>query len=252
VTWLRSSWPPFSNDWDLPFGTLTDLIGIGVGLVVLCFTVWVALRQIQIMKRQTAMMEEQGRLSKRQTDLAETQNEIVQEQLARHPSLHFVMFPRNMTNIEERKTIDYDIYISNVGSRKTDGFQWHFFLPIDSQCKFDLADIPHESRQSTIGWEEYAHYLGQVEKPMFRRELKLIGKLSCGVEDLTVLRWHIVADEGEWPALDEYASMPVNTPEEHFLTFIAHRGTPGWKHTGGGKAGEVTAIPAVDKKAFTL
>lgn len=92
--WVTGNWPSFSNTWDLPFGTLTDLIGIGLGFVVLCLTIYVAFKQLQIMGdqraiavKQMAMMEEQNEASKRietltleQAAITKRQGEIAEQQ----------------------------------------------------------------------------------------------------------------------------------------------------------------------------
>jgi len=94
VSWLRTNWPPFSSQWDLPFGTLTDLIGIGLAGIVLGLTIWVARRQLRIMATQVEMMKEQNEASerieaitRRQGEIAEAQHRIFMEQSSRQPVL---------------------------------------------------------------------------------------------------------------------------------------------------------------------
>jgi len=81
--WMWNHWPSFDTNWTLPFGTLTDVVGIIVGLLVLCLTLWIARRQIKIMNKQTAMMGEQGRLARKQARLTQQQHHLFELQLSK-------------------------------------------------------------------------------------------------------------------------------------------------------------------------
>jgi len=77
--------PPFTEPpWSpLELGSVTDVIGIFLGLIVLGITVYIFFRQLKIMNRQTELAE-------KQLELAEKQDRILELELSKKTDLRII------------------------------------------------------------------------------------------------------------------------------------------------------------------
>lgn len=235
--WIQNNWPSFSNSWDLPFGTLTDLIGICVGLLVLCMTLWIARRQFRIMNkqtslieeqkaiavRQTAMMEEQNEASKRierlteeqaaiakrQGEILESQHKLAEQQRARVPKPR-VFATGGISRREE--TSEIGLYIYNAGTRTLRDFYWTIYIPgVDSHLVL-VADTDESENESAIlyGAGEvdqetenlWRVHRGYWEGPIHPGDSWLLGSVMVTnnfTKHRMILRWSINTDAGHFP-----------------------------------------------------
>lgn len=130
----QGRFPDWSGSWAFEPGTVTDLWGLVVGLAVFGFTVWIAMRQIQVMNQQTAMMREQSEAStrmeaitKRQGEIAELQHQLMLEQLAKatRPGIY-------MTGVGYEESAGwqrYHLYVHNRGNKTLNDFRWAVMYP---------------------------------------------------------------------------------------------------------------------------
>jgi hypothetical protein len=234
MRWLHDNWPSWSHQWDLPFGSLTDLIGIGLGFVVLCFTVYVAIRQLQIMKQQTAMMEEQAKASKRQEAIAEKQGEIAEkqhlimkEQLAKRPNPYVYLSGRGPKTQEGLPS--FSLYICNRGSRTLRDYHWNLYFPRADRDSVSLIAQDGEMSEVPVflpppgGVENekdlekylYLKMTGFSSLPLHPAQslplASLIARTDRSMLTARVL-WSINSEDGEFPETGGQATVS-NLPE---------------------------------------
>src|SRR5688500_17590025 len=123
---LMDWFPDYDSGSMLEVGSLTELAGLALGCVVFGFTIWVARRQIQIMKLQTTMMEAQGNLAAKQTELATKQDAIIQEQLLRAAKLRVRIDVAQAFHAPET-VIPVEVF--NHGNKTAHGFFWELLVP---------------------------------------------------------------------------------------------------------------------------
>jgi hypothetical protein len=202
MSWFRESWPPFSSTWDLPFGTLTDLFGIGLSIIILLFTAFVAIRQLKIMRDQTVMIKEQGVLSKRQTELAETQDAIIQQQLRRRSDLR-VRTP-NSSRLSDG-TLRCRVVVMNGGDKTAEGCHWELFVKREESNWFGFTNenftklTPRFAAFSET--EQYDKVEGFIKARIYpgtSMDLCSIAIRDTAPEEFAVY-WRIKCDEGLVP-----------------------------------------------------
>lgn len=196
--WIWNNWPPFDDNWNLPFGTLTDVVSLGLGVVVLSLTIYVAFKQLNIMRDQTAVMKEQGGLAKRQTELAEVQNEIVQTQLARRAVLSMELSRAGEGHWDGRT---FEIHVRNSGKKTADSYYWTFCVPSNRYSEFGYGWKGPSVAQKTAGIHGVPHMFIQSirQAPLFPGQIAPIGELT--VQNLNVpvaFAWRLSCEDGQF------------------------------------------------------
>jgi hypothetical protein len=136
--------PPYVDDtlpwWPWELGSLTDLISIGLGLLVLALTLYIAFRQLRIMNKQTELAEKQMKLTqeqaeaskrmekitKRQGEIAEIQHDIMQEQLGKRAKVEIV-WGRIVWDTDHEDV--YRLEIWNHGTKGISSLDWELIIP---------------------------------------------------------------------------------------------------------------------------
>jgi hypothetical protein len=127
MDWL----PDYNRASRLEVGSLTDLLGLIVGCVVLGLTVWIARRQFQIMNRQTTMMVEQSEASKRmeaitkrQGEIAELQHEVLKDSMYAAATVEVWMQNDVASDDDDWET--FGIWLANKSQHTIDNCKWSF------------------------------------------------------------------------------------------------------------------------------
>ena len=211
-------------------GSATDVLGLVLGFIVLCVTAWVAWRQFRILKKQTAMMEEQAAGAIRQEaialeqvaesqrlaaltlkmadiltaqgEIAKKQDRIMSEQLARRSQL---MLECRRGAVENpgllSRTTKYELLVRNYGNKACSQFRWRLHIPSEFMELFRFeagTDIHHPT--STLPTDGFI-ITGIFDKPVFPSEdlivirfemLKMLELPGKG----TRMAWSIASEDG--------------------------------------------------------
>lgn len=215
MQWLRENFPPFSQTWDLPFGTLTDLIGIGVGLLVLCMTGWIAFRQFRIMNKQTKLIEEQNEASsrierltveqaaiaKRQGEIAEIQHRLTLEHASRMPDLRIYERHRTVNLLSGTKTSM--LVLHNLGQLAVQWYEWEIWARASSGAQLAMFLADGEKVHTSNTMFDSLSYIGTRERitnplhPHLDVECVAISGVGEGIVEV---RWAASSDQGRFPA----------------------------------------------------
>jgi hypothetical protein len=206
-------------------GSMTELYGLIVSLVVLAFTVWVALRQLRIMNLQTQMMHEQskaskrqesialeqGAIAKRQADIAETQHHIMQDQLARRSQLSLELHRSQEEHV-------WHISIRNEGSRSSAAAYWLVGFPLAYvrcfEVEVDEGELDMDAT-AMFGDVECSLASSSYLKPLFAGSsigvatLKLKPlQLPLDQQELAIF-WRLTDEDGVFPGVGMHETLLV-------------------------------------------
>ena len=191
---LLMDWLPDKSPWQNEFGSLTELRGLVLGVAIFVVTLWVARRQSQILKQQTAMKSGQSEASQRQEAIAAEQAALVRQQgeIAESQFAILRFQSRAHTLTVEAQSIDRTkqfttlrIQVRNEGRNTADGFQWELLLP-STRIHYDLSLTTPEGRQleavdgasRDAVW--YHKFEGRVSEPLFPGTRVVIAHLRIG------------------------------------------------------------------------
>jgi hypothetical protein len=191
-------WEPFE------LGSITDVVSICLALIVLAFTVFIALRQLKIMKQQTTMMTEQTAINKRQElvairqgEIAAIQHRIMLEQLVSQPILSM----RALIGRRVNGLLVCDIAVTNLGSKGTPSFAWFLYIPIELQESVSIASfddkIPDTSYEG-----KFKVFTGSVMVPVYRGLDASVVRVRVKVfpdSKPFIFDWKIVCEDGYFP-----------------------------------------------------
>jgi len=153
-------WEPFE------LGSVTDLVSIFIGLIVLAFTVFIALRQLKIMRKQTEMMAEQTAISKRQEavateqaaitkrqgEIAEVQHRILTAELSRRTDVRIIYHRQEVHHRHDFQGWNaIEFHAHNGGNKSADGFYWEVLVSdnVANVVRFlDESGMPVEGKLS--------------------------------------------------------------------------------------------------------
>lgn len=157
------------------------------------------------------------RLGKQQAQIMEKQDRRIDEELAKQPILLVEMFASSA----DKEWIHYDVSIYNKGTRKCTGFKWYLLSAFSSGVQPQIHDdVAHEITHRTLEHEQHVRFAGYVAEPLFVHQRYELGTLRVRLENRSSMRWHIVADEGEWPGREKYGTLKLDDPARHVNDYV--------------------------------
>lgn len=191
---------------------------VGVGTIVLVII------QVLIMRRQTAMMHEQGEIakrqeaiSKRQGEIAEAQHKIMEDQLGRRALLRFA----GVTVRETAEQTIYNFSVENYGSRTARDVYWHLAFPVAllniSEAKFTTeADDDYQ----TMDGQEWRRFKHLAAVPVFPTRRILVCVLTVDKLKIAAVgsppssawaaKWMLVSEDGVFPPSQAGEARPAD------------------------------------------
>jgi hypothetical protein len=177
--------------------------------------------------RAITLGKKQEQLAERQKEVAEKQEAVLDRQLLRTPTLILEAFA---THMGSDSLINYDVYIYNSGLGKAAGIKWFMLVPFNSSVrpKFRDGELP-DADHTTLNSEKHVKFDGFLDEPVFSRQRKWLCSLE-GVkrDNRSLLRWHLVCDEGEFPDAAQYGTLDLSDPAKHVDDFVARNKEAMW------------------------
>ena len=194
--------PDWFGPWTFEPGSVTDLLGLALSLLVLSITVLVALRQLRIMNRQTAMME--------------TQDRIIKMQLLRRGVLKIALGPSAAPS--EGYAVRHRVKVINVGDKTVAHYYWEVLC---TQALLDQANISlergiveHES--ANVEGTTYRVIQRHADFPIYPNIeydlgfVEVRGPLPEGVQPRIL--WRLHCEDGSFPEDAKYGIVSIPMP----------------------------------------
>jgi len=186
---------PSQGQWQLDYSSYIDWFGLGMASALLLVTVWVARRQTQILKLQTAMRLDQSEAARKQeaaaleqTELVKRQGEVVESHFAamRFQSNRALRLTVEAQSIDRSKlNTTLRIQVRNEGRDTADGFHWELLLP-STRIHYDLTLTTQDGRPleavdgTTRDAVWYHKFEGRISEPLFPGTRTVIAHMRIG------------------------------------------------------------------------
>jgi len=196
--------PDWFGPWVFDPGSVTDLLGLALNLLVLSITVWVAWRQFRIMNRQTAMME--------------TQDRIIKTQLLRRGVLRIALGPSSEPSAGY--AVRHRVKVVNGGDKTVANYYWEVLctqaLLDQSNISLERGIVEHES--ATLEGVTYRTVQRHADFPVYPNIeydlgfIEVRSPLPEGVE--ARILWRLHCEDGSFPEDANYGTIDIPMPAQ--------------------------------------
>ena len=171
--------------------------------------------ETEISKRLEALADKQSAILTRQGEIAEFQYKTMKEQLSKVAMLRIVLVPEDPT----AAALKYQVAIENFGTKSTESAYYHLYIPVGHEAQIS-ANLPRDAvaERGRIFDEVYHHYSGIVKGPLYKERHVTFGEISVNLRVAVsplVVRWRVICDDGEFPAVDDWGALNVLNVNSH-------------------------------------
>jgi hypothetical protein len=206
--------------FDLGWWTKPEWVAVALGIVtlgVVCYQVYLMVRQmatmdsqLEVMKRQDETMSEQTALARTQLELARRQDEII----ARTARLRV-----DSEALFDDGHIRLRIGAVNDGNRGTADFYWYVWVPEawgnvrvwDPRQRADLGDAATDRfEERSARFRRYQGHIVEAVYPTRRVEIVTIIGLASNAPATFSILWQLAAEDGVFPGHEERGEMVLD------------------------------------------